>query len=284
MKKIITLLFLPLAAMLCLAGCFDNNDKVDYRSINVVEVSDPMSEGSAEEAIVVEMFTTLQLTPTIAQTIAKDESNLEYKWIMHENRSTLDYSQWIDLGTERNLNMEITAATGPHKILYTVTDRDTGVETYLQYDIRVVGTLTEGWVILEETSQGGDMSMIKPTGELVREIYSKPNGGHLPTPCYQMQITDNYGTKSFFVLTDGEGAECSWIDFLKISDMPAWFVPGMAPDVINPQAMHVNSSASWRGLINDGRFHVRVSGGFPGTPGFGPSLPAPMDNDGSWRE
>lgn len=196
MKKKILLLLLSAMVMITLTGCLDNNDDVDYRTINVVTVSDPVSVESENEALVVEMFTTFQLTPTISQSIAESESNLEYKWVMHENKSSLDYSQWIDLSTERNLNVEITAATGPYKIMYTVTDKNTGVSAYLQYDIRVIGSLSEGWFILEETAEGGDMAMIKPSGELAREIYSKPNGTHLPTPCHSMVITNYYGTKS----------------------------------------------------------------------------------------
>lgn len=277
--RIITMLA---AATVAASGCYTNTDEVDYRTVNEVTVSDEMS---AEE-IVVDRFETLTLTPTITQTMASGEDNLEFEWKIRENTTPRDPYPYYELGDSRNLSVEVDAAVGIHRIVYSVTDRTTGVSTYLYYDLRVIGEYTEGWTILEETAEGGDISMILPTGRVARNIYSKENGEYLQTPCVSLAIP-NYGEylHKMLIFTASGGIETSLEEFTALSGLADWFVAGTEPAPENTKPQFYDAFIyDWRGLIIDGQYHVQIKGGFPGDPAFGGALPAPEDPDGMRRD
>ncbi len=281
MKKI-RIAFLLAAVLFSATGCFNDTDKVGYRTINEITLSD----ARAGEVIVLDRFATLTLTPTITQTLAGSESNLEFNWKIRENTEPRDSYPYYDLGNSRNLDAPIDAAVGVHRIVYSVHDKSTGVSQYMYYDIKVVGEYTEGWAILEETPQGGDLAMILPTGRVQRNIYSRENGGYLETPCVSLAIP-NFGEylHKMLVFTATQGLETSLEEFTRLSDMPEWFVAGTepAPADVKPE-IYQSFMYGWRGLINKGQYHVQIMGGFPGDPYFGGGLPAPEDPDGLRRD
>lgn len=276
-------LFLLLATVTLAAGsCFDNNDDVDYNSsYNKVTLSDPLA-GDVE--MVVDQFSVLNLTPTISQSHITGESNLEFKWTFRQFDEPRNPGDIYDLAETRNLSEEISAAVGKHRIVYSVTDKTTNVTTFLYYQIRVIGVLTEGWTLLEETPQGGDISMVLPTGTVYHNVYSTRNGSYMDTPRSLAFI--NFNTyKRLLALTATQGIECSLDDFSKVSEFESWFISSTAPtgSNVNPRIIR-GITSSWIGMINNDKFHVRIAGGFPEPYGYGGYLTAPIDADGYSRD
>lgn len=276
-------LFILAVLLFGATSCFDSSDSVDWRTINRVVLSDPKA-GEAER-IVIDRFEVLNLTPQITQSQAADNSNLEYKWTIRENTSTINPYDYYDLAETPALNVAIDAKVGVHKIIFSVTDKLTGVSEYLYYDIEVIGEYTRGWTILEELPGGGDIAMILPTGRVARNIYSGENGEYLETPCRSLTVSNLASMKKVFVLTATQGVECSLEEFTRISEFADWFVPGTEPaaEDIKP-ALYTYTYYLYGGMINNGQYHARVGGGFPGDPAFGGAIPAPVEADGFRRE
>ena len=280
-----TIYLLTTAILFILTGCFSDTDKVDYNAYNVLTLSDDKAGEEREKLIRVDRFFTLKLTPTIAQSQEGNESNLEFNWRIRENTVALNPYPYRNIGSTRNLEFEVDVAVGIHRIIYSVTDKITGVTKFLYYNIEVIGEYTKGWTILEEVSGGGDISMILPTGRIVRNIYSRENGVFLETPCVSLSISNHANMKKIFVLTATQGVECSREEYTKLTEFADWFVPGTAPTPAETRPkLYVFTVYLYGGLVNNGNYHARVGGGFPGDPAFGGAIPAPVETDGFRKE
>lgn len=262
-------------------GCFDNNDNVSYNNYNKVTLSD-IKAGNVE--IVVDQFAVLNLTPTIVQSHADDESNLEYKWTYRQYDLPLDDGEIYFLADTRNLSEVITAKVGKHRIVYSVTDKTTNITTFLYYQIKVVGILTEGWTLLQEIPQGGDISMVLPTGTVYHNIYSARNGSYLDMP-RSLAFLNFSGYKRLLALTATQGIECSLDDFTKVSEFASWFISGTEPTAAETDIQIIKGfAANFTGMINKNKYHVRMTGGFPEPYGYGGYIIAPADPDGFSRD
>ena len=278
--------YMLLAAVLLLAaGCLKNTDEVNYGKFNEVVLSDEKAGDEEGKIMYLDRFQTLNLTPTITQSIATGEANLEFSWKIRRNDVKLDPNEYTEWADTRNLSEEVTAAVGKHRIVYSVTDKNTGIAKYLYYNVQVLGEYTQGWTILEEVAGGGDISMILPSGSIARNIYSKENGEFLETPCRSISLPNFGNLKKVFVLTATQGIECSREEYTKVSTFVDWFVSGTEPEAreIKPQ-LYKYTHNNHGGLVNDSKYYARIGGGFPGDPAFGGAIPAPVEDNGFRRD
>lgn len=277
-------LILTVAVFLLVSACMKDNGNYNYQLINRVELSDDKVGESVLTST--DRFAVFPLSPTIKQNVAKNEDNLSFEWTIRDNTVPQNPYDVVVLSNKRNLDAPIEVAPGIYRIIYKVTDKLTDVSTFLYFNIKVVGEYTEGWLLLEETAQGGDLSMILPTDRIVRNIYSKENGGTFEKPCVGLNITpslhDNGGQsvgKKVFVLTQNNGFEVDYQTYFKLSSFDSWFVTGTAPRPIKPQ-LYKFTTTNYGGLVNNDQYHVRLAGGYPGAVQFGGAMPAPIEPNG----
>lgn len=272
---------LYIAAITVLSGCANYTDEVTFKDVNEITLSDVKAGEEASKLITIDRFANLVLTPTVTQSKAKDDTNLTFEWKIRENTVAQNPYPYYELGTSKSLDAPVNVAVGIHRVIYTVTDKLTGMSKFMYYNVKVIGEYSEGWTILEETADGGDISMILPTKKIVRNIYSKENGEFLQTPCVSLSVATLADPKKLFILTQNKGVEVSYQEYTKLTDFENWFVSGTAPTGadVKPQ-LYKFTTRMYAGMINNDKFHARIGGGFPGDPAFGGAIPAPVEADG----
>ena len=135
MRKIVYILLL---ASLILAGaCSQDQGNYDY-----IDLDEPVISGIED----MEVFTLsrLQLAPHIE---GGDFSSDEYafEWMVL-NQNSADGP--VIIGTERNLDYEVSLAPGAYVLYFTVKEIRTGLYWRHEIDLTVSSSMSEGWMVL----------------------------------------------------------------------------------------------------------------------------------------
>ena len=85
--------------IMLLFSCTDDNEKLDLKPLNTVEIS-----GIAEEYRL-KLYDLLEIKPELK--IARDDSDLEYVWYMYDNSSLLVEADYDTLSTEKYLSYKM---------------------------------------------------------------------------------------------------------------------------------------------------------------------------------
>lgn len=251
------------------SGCKKDQSTHDLYELNRIELDDTTA------VTTILQFDTLRITPIIKQSIPVPESELSYVWKI---RNVDGYSDTATLATTRNLKLAIGVKKGDYRLVYQVTNKKTGVMVMKYFPLIVTDRLGSGWVILEEKNSKGDMSVVLPTGDVFRNVYSELNKSKpLAMPLRQIEILNTYERKTINILSAGDAVELDYAEMTRGSEYRNWF--WTAPDVINPQYFRTIDLGS-ANVINNGLVHPIVIGGFPGDAKYMAAL-AFIDNKGT---
>jgi hypothetical protein len=281
MKFNLTISSLLLAVLM--AGCYKDKGNYDYIAINKLSVSDTTNPVN----LAITLGDSLKIKPVIEQSITKNEDSLSYEWMVFDNSPASSYAMpKVVLSTSRNLAIVVKdppfALGQNYRLTYRVTDRNTGVSTAIYYNLTVVNKYATGWLILENKSSVGDLSMILPNGTLERGIYTSINANYPLTNPVKLeltpyQVTDGFSTTSrkIYLLTENNGVELSYQTMQRQWDYAYLFYG--APAVIRPSRIawtmnNTYNSPSQGVAINDGKVHANLVGGFPGEKKWGAAL------------
>ena len=140
MKKIIYLFFfIPL--MINLAACYDDTGNYDYTDLPDVDIK-------MQDTVYATQFKTLELTADVDLNDAP-ESDYEFNWRIWSNEIGGVWEQ-KEIGNSRNLTYEVAEIPGSYTLVLTVTNKKTEVKTHKQIYLAVQGSITEGWMVLQE--------------------------------------------------------------------------------------------------------------------------------------
>lgn len=271
--------FFSILMILSLAACRKYASEFEYHAINEISLRDT----SVTAAISVKIGDTLRLNPQISQTELKEEANLEFRWTSYESGADIN-APISEISKERNLKMAVGfpfALGKSYLINYRVTDKTTGISRFKQYTVTVVNDLVEGWIITEDGSDGADFSMLLPDGRVVHNLYSTINGPlkdkAIRTEMSTALIDDGVSPnrKKIYFMTENAATELDYLTLTKTYDYKSlFFTP---PTVIKPTYMNWSSlSGTFIGsIINDGKLHISITGGFPGSKKWSGQLVAP---------
>ncbi|MCR8669016.1 PKD-like family lipoprotein [Aestuariibaculum sp. M13] len=150
----IKLHFLALTGALTLGvSCMDDEGNYDYKDINEVEIN------AVSEDYTVERFTNLVINPEVKFSIDVDGAGeYSYRWVAVTDAS--GKQQATELGTTKNLDAVINLKPGEYIGYYFVTDEKTGIETQYDFNLEVINTTYEGWLVLSDTDQNPRVDMI----------------------------------------------------------------------------------------------------------------------------
>lgn len=265
-----------LSGMMLLSACSKYNGEMEYHAINEVSLSKEDAVGSIPKKI----GDSLKLTPKIVQKDATDEKNLSYLWTSYEIQTN---NKPDTLSTDRNLKMEVKfpfVLGKSYMITFRAKEGNTGVSTYLQYIVNVVNDLREGWMVMEDRPEGADFSMVLPDHRIFRNLYSTLNGAPVKERPVKLDlsfevVTDGISpaSRKIYMLTEKKGTE---LDYLTLTNKyPFESLLFRSPDVVKPTYM--NWSAISVGnqigtIVNDGKLHIAIVGGFPGGKKWGEQL------------
>lgn len=159
-------------------GCMKDKGNYDLKTINEIEIS-PLSQNDID----VFVNDTLKITPTISQ--AKT-SNGTYSYLWYAYRTDIPSSK-ILLSTEKELQLTIKIPLGIYRLAFVVTDINTGITSKQQSKMTVASRFSSGIVVLEEKSQGGEISHIGIDGSIYRNLYTSSNeGNYIPKPAGEL--------------------------------------------------------------------------------------------------
>jgi hypothetical protein len=272
--------FFSMLLLLGLSACRNYVSEFEYNAINEVAVKDT----NVVSAISAKIGDTLRLNPQLSQSQLGDETNLEFFWTSYEQGGAVN-APITEISRERNLTMPVgfPFALGKNYLInYRVFDKTTNISRYRQYTLTVVNDLVEGWIITEDDPEGADFSMLLPNGRVIHNLYSTINGPlkdkairtELSFPVIDDGISPN--RKKMYFVTENNAVELDYLTFTKTYDYNFLFFK--APGVVKPTYINWYSLANGGNLgsiINDGKLHVSVTGGFPGSKKWAGQLVAP---------
>jgi len=155
MKKVCNLYkWLVVSSFVLLSACYEDLGNYAYEDINEVTVE----EFNEANAIVINRFDTLIIVPEISSSIASNEENYSYRWMI----STIDAQEDFEIGVsdEKVLEVQIPYVLGEYQVNLYVADLETGVEFMQQAKLTVTNGADEGWLLLTDNNGIRRMDMI----------------------------------------------------------------------------------------------------------------------------
>jgi len=182
MKKI----FLFAITALLFTACINDDSTYGDDSIKI-DVS------GLEESYSVLSLNDLVITPTITTNL--QESDFEYEWSYYKDETSLTgekrYANVIS--TDRNLNYNVALADGKYVLIYKVKSKSTGYTQTVTTTINVSSSLSQGFYILKENSEGNtDVDLYNTvSGELFENVISGMQDEAIPGKPRAMDVLFN---------------------------------------------------------------------------------------------
>lgn len=225
-------------ASMALSACYDDKGNYDYSELDEI-VIDTVGLG-IQATYVVNRYDKLSIAPKIKYN-GKDVSNdssapLDYVWTLYNAHSGMGITYVVDtLGYSSKLeNVEITPIADSYTIQLTVTDLNSGIESYFKVACQVEESITAGWMLLYECADEPDKSdvglvvnpLVKKNIIQEREfwnLYKSSNGTSLEGKPIQIMhaVEAGMATASDLVscLTDKEYVRVNNATFVKVEDL-----------------------------------------------------------------
>ena len=273
MRKYILLTVLLLGTTIgLLTSCYD--DKGNYNYTTLDEVAIDTTGCNMPSALSVLRYDRIALEPTIYYNGERANENegipLDYLWTLYSYGTSGDYIT-DTLSTSPRLDTEITALAGGYILQLTVTQRETGVETYFNMQCQVEESITAGWMLLyERADQPGTSDAGLVVNPLVKknittaqerefwDLYSASNQEPLQgTPIRIMRpiISLTSGTDPVTCLTSKELVNVNNATFQKTADFEDFFYTAPSTQAaiwIGTASRMMNRQV----LINDNKVHT----------------------------
>lgn len=145
-----------LALLVTLAACYDDKGNYNYRELGEISI-----ENIPETSSILRGIGSLTIAPRIVSStegeITADNPNYEFGCrIARTSGSFADGEQWHDINPEKTQAFTITLDEniGEYVAVYSVTDLRTGVSTNHSFNITVITSTYEGWMVL--CNEGAD--------------------------------------------------------------------------------------------------------------------------------
>jgi len=183
-----------------LTSCYEDKGNYDYQAINEVVI-----EGvpATQE---IDRLETLTITPQLEGTLyGNDESGYEYEWQLNKQI----------ISTEKNLNYEVTDATGSYTLRFSVIDKENHTKSFAVSTLVVnSSTSSDGILVVSNRNGVADLSYLrldKENASFSSMFYNKSHDevlGHNPKQLYQSFVdgcktfVNNFGGKGIKLVCD----------------------------------------------------------------------------------
>ncbi|RZK78829.1 MAG: hypothetical protein EOO92_10425 [Pedobacter sp.] len=281
---------LLLATVLMASACYkDDSTEGLLENVNTIAVTDP----KAATTITVYQGDVLTLKPTLIQSLQGKE--LEYSWLQYSSNGNISLAApRTTIASDYELKLTITpdqyVLGEPYVLRFQVKDKESGVSYYLNYNIVVGNKYGAGWMILEDKAGKGDLSFIFPDSTVEHNVYTSRNPNAPITGPRKLELTPFSITdaisdpgKRIYILADNGSQEYNYLTMAKKFDYGFLFF--QVPAIINPQSINWLSTTSGSSklanisiLINNGKAHSNLVGGFPGIKKWGDIALTPAGN------
>ena len=187
---------ISLAAVLLLCACSQDQGNYDY-----ITLDEPVVSGL--EDLDVFTLSRLQLNPQIdGGEFSSDEYSFE--WMVLNQNSSADP---VIIGTERNLDYEVTLAPGSYFLYFTVTEIKTGLFWRKEIQLTVSSSMSEGWMVLCSDNGRARLDIVSSlTGETVPDVLKGNGMPQMNGPRKIQWLSDKTDAASPYYLLTDDGA------------------------------------------------------------------------------
>jgi hypothetical protein len=146
---------MALCAVALYSSCYKDKGNYEYTEPNKVTITGINDKYTVMQGTYLEIIP--QLTPT--DTTAADSARYAYEWIALKNGALITDKR-KDLSTNKSLRINMALASGSYSMYYRVKDKQTGLQFQKTFDMDVVSSIYEGWMLMTEVNGAARMDMI----------------------------------------------------------------------------------------------------------------------------
>jgi hypothetical protein len=226
------------ASILLIWSCSKDKGNYTYTDVNTLHITTDMSLVDptvfiTPDSIDIHQNDSLKVKLKIVGTSAT-ETDYSFQWYITQFSQSSANPPLFLIDSVADLNTKITLTPNVYKLVAKVMDLKTGISFYKAFSLNVSGAEWggEGWVVLQETASGSDISVIttrdgSTRGQIFRDIYFSSNGHKLPIGTNKVNVI-NYpnairAQKVSFLYPNG-ALEVRSSDFADSSKADSWFV------------------------------------------------------------
>lgn len=149
MKKIIYIGILML--LVSLTSCYEELGNYDYVDLASIEIK-KIDERVCAKGEVLDVIPKI----TLKGDSLGDSQRYEYSWVARSKDTKPEEAINVQIGNERNLYYQMSLPAGKYLVVYTIKDKETGLQWINSMQLTVTGAISEGWLILtaEEQADG----------------------------------------------------------------------------------------------------------------------------------
>lgn len=192
MRRIIYISVLVLAALSC------SPDKGNY---DYVDLKEPVIAGLQDQSVLT--LSRLRLTPDLGEeTFPEGEYSFEWKVIDQSAAA-----EPVVIGTDKDLDYEVTLAPGSYTLFYTVTETATGL--YWQHSVNLVvsSSMSEGWLVLCSEEGRARLDVVSAvTSETMKDVLKGTGMPQMYGPRRIQWLSDKTDAASPYYLLTDDGA------------------------------------------------------------------------------
>lgn len=174
---------------LCWA-CYDDKGNYDYIRLDEVQIDTAGLDIWSEYALY--RYDSLTIEPVVyfqgKPVTVTDSTNydLDFCWTIYRSSTGVGMTYTVDtLSRNVKFSDQVTQLSGKWTLLFTVTQKQTGVQTYCSFSLQIDESVSDGWLVLYEREGDTDAGLIvndrvkkNVTKERIfRDLYSASNGG-----------------------------------------------------------------------------------------------------------
>lgn len=273
MRKQIFNIVLAWSLIGMMSSCYDDKGNYDYIKLDEV-VIDTTGSGILS-AYSLARYERLTIEPKVffnGQEVNDDEeAPVDYLWTIYTNGTSASTSSYVNdtLGITPELDAEMTMLAGSYILQLTVTNKETGVQEYLQIPCQVEESITAGWLVMYERADRPGTSdvglvvnpLVKKNITTDREywnLYSASNGEPIdgtPIRIYNPILTGINTASDVICLTDKDFVSVNSATFEKVYNFGDFFY--RAPETQSVTWYGTSGMVARRNfLINDNKVHT----------------------------
>ena len=297
MKYLLNILWF--VALVAFQSCYDDKGNYDYHDLESV-VIDTVGAGIQQEYSIMR-FDVLHLSPKIyfEGQLVDDKSNvpLTYEWTIFSATTGVGSSTVSDvIGTERELNAEISRTGGNYLVQLVVTNQNDGIKKFFRVPVAVSEVFDGGWMVFYERADNpgySDLALIfNPWTKLnvnynrsFVNLYEAANGEMLkgkPVRCFDIAVSLASGNNYVGLCTDYTLVGASENGILKALEFNDFFhdpPAEMKPIWYGEHGSGVMSGQSSEVLINGNSIYTNTYS-FSATEGRNTKFGVPKFSDG----
>ena len=200
MKRHMLKIAAAVGVVFALAGCYEDKGNYDYHDVNTVTITIPETRVRMPKTDPVEVT----ITPTIDQTLAKQEANLSFQWLVTKEDAKAgsdrmsDY-QAFSTGKECKLTIE-PFQTENVGLLLVVTDKTDGTTWYKKGQVNIIKPFNPCWFVLQEKDEKGLLGAVEGTPDgfyLYPDVFKSEQNAAFPLAGKPLALSarKEYGNK-----------------------------------------------------------------------------------------